>query len=201
MKSYKLIALSALVIALSHGCTTQPVKETPEQKPSYPVSGWGSGRDLMAYDALVLYGRDLIASKPTDIYEWCPSYTPAKAIRFYVALASALTKFESNWKSSVTYTEDFADVKGKPVISRGLAQISIESANSYGCGITDAKQLHDDKTNLECLVRIWNRWIPKDGVIQGGKPKAWLGASRYHSPFRKPERIASMKQQLKGVCQ
>lgn len=194
-----------LMICLISCATLPPAPPEPGySKPvekEYPVNGWGTGRDKMAYDALVQYGRDLIAAKPKDIYEWCPNYTPAKTIRFYISLASALTKYESNWRSSVTYQEAFSDVKGKPVISRGLAQISIESANSYGCGIKDAKELHDDQTNINCLIKIWNRWIVRDNQIGDGiKGDGWRGAERYHSPFRKPDHIAVMRKAVEGVC-
>lgn len=197
----KRLTLLALVLT---ACTTQPVKETPEQKPSYPVSGWGSPLLAEIADfAVIEHGDEMVASTPKDAEQWCKGYGKMDKFqrrRFYASLFGALAKFESNYRDTEKYTEDFSDAKGKPVISRGQLQISQESANSYGCGITNPEMLHDPEVNLRCGVRIASKWVVKDGVIQGGGPKAWKGFARYWSPFRKPERIASMKQQLKGIC-
>ena len=74
------------------------------------------------------------------------------------------------------------------VASMGLLQISKESANGYGCGITKAAQLYKPDTNLECAVKIAERWLNRDKVFFGktvvdGKTK-WLGLGRYWSVAR-----------------
>jgi hypothetical protein len=68
------------------------------------------------------------------------------------------------------------------VISRGLLQISIASAKSYGCPIEKSTDLHNAQINLECGVKIATNWINKDGVFFGGDK---LGIGRYWSVGRK----------------
>lgn len=99
-------------------------------------------------------------------------------------LLSIMAKYESSYKTEESYKEGFSDSQGKAVISRGLFQISQESANqsAYGCKITDAKQLHDPKTNINCAVKILSYQAKKHGVLIDGS-KAGCGA--YWSVCRK----------------
>jgi hypothetical protein len=107
---------------------------------------------------------------------------------------SALTRFESNFDPSVEFTEpNIFNAQGNRVISRGLLQISRESANGYGCGIANEQQLHDPATNLACAVRIMNRLVPRDDVI-GSTASPWRGMAAYWSPFRRPDRRTDMQQ-------
>lgn len=184
-------------------CSTVPKPPEPVTQPDipvkqYPVSGW-QYHDL-ALKLLRTNGRTLLDAKPADGEKWCKSFAAVDKAEFYAHLFAALAKFESGWRDAETYTEDFNDAKGKPVVSRGQLQISQESANSYGCNITDPKQLYDAETNIGCGIKIAARWVNKDGVIQGGVPGAWLGYSRYWSPFRKADRIAAIKDKLSVVC-
>lgn len=128
--------------------------------------------------------------KPADIVQFCPAY-PKLNLRqrsqFWVGLLSAMAKPESNFQPLTRYQEKFRDGKGKPVISRGLLQISQESANQprYSCNITQAEQLHDPAINLNCAVRIMQKWVQTDGQISssdwGTQAK---GAARYWSVLR-----------------
>lgn len=143
---------------------------------------------------------------PKDILYFCPAYPKLHAAerrKFWVGLISAMAKPESNFKPQRFYQEKFRDGKGRPVISRGLLQISIESANQqrYGCDIPYPAKLHDPGINLACGVKILSKWVSTDGVIaKHAQPRVHKGGSRYWSTLR-PQRghlraIADFTRQL-----
>lgn len=151
-----------------------------------------------ALNAVKKYGAELLKAKPIDAKEYGVTVPTAE---FYAELLGALCKFESNYKPEETYEENFKDGKGKPVISRGLLQISIESANGYGAKLKSAEQLHDIDTNLKCGVLIMSKWISKDGRISGKSSStgSWLGMARYWSPFRKSDRVEKMRAAMREI--
>ena len=157
--------------------------------------------------AIANYGQDLLNSTPLDITKYCPRYselTKTQKGDFWVHLISKLAYFESSYKPQTTYTEAFSDNQGNPVVSRGLLQISKESANGshYRCGINTPQELHDSKKNLECGVRILNKWIKDDGLIAGKENNKWRGAARYWSPFRNEEKNSKIMNYTSslGIC-
>lgn len=130
----------------------------------------------------------LLQQIPRDISQFCPKYNHLDNItqtKFWVVLLSAMTKYESNFNPQAQYTEKFKDQSGKLIVSRGLLQISKESANQkrYDCQINDEKDLHNAKTNLTCGIKILSYWVKSDGVIASvnGKNK---GGARYWSVLR-----------------
>lgn len=171
----------------------------PSPTPSAPVSGsakplWESANsDGVNWTAHVMskldtLGVDMVDSLPADFKTFCPKYdklTYTQKKEFFTYLMSAMTKYESTFDPTEFYREAFNDSSGNPVISRGLLQISIESANSYGCGFTNAQQLHDPYLNLNCGMRILNRWIgQRDFRIAGKVNDGWKGGARYWSVLR-----------------
>ena len=147
--------------------------------------------------ALEKYGSNLLNPdldmKKGGYRRYCKRYNSldrTERKQFWLMFISGLSRMESGFRTHVKFTESFTN-KGSDVISRGLLQISIASANqrAYGCGIKRAQDLHDPSTNLNCAVKILNHWIKKDHRIYGFQPKAngkkkWLGAARYWSPIR-----------------
>lgn len=132
-------------------------------------------------------GADILDVIPADAATFCPKYTKltyGERKQVWAYLMSAMVKYESNFKTSTKYQESFDDAHGDPVISRGLLQISIESANSYGCGFRNAEELHDPELNLDCGIRILNRWLDRDGRIAGKVDGGWKGGARYWSVLR-----------------
>lgn len=97
-----------------------------------------------------------------------------------IQLLSIMAKFESSFKPETSFNET-GHLQG--VVSRGLLQISKDSANqsAYGCGITDAKELHDPKVNLECAVKILAYQAKNSGTLMDGKKG---GCSAYWSVCR-----------------
>lgn len=130
----------------------------------------------------------LARQTPNDISQFCPEYVRLDRdtrIMFWVALLSAMAKYESNFDPGLAYTEKFTDGAGEQVVSRGLLQLSIESASQprYDCEIARAVQLHDPAANISCGVNILSTWVRSDGVIafKDGEPR---GGARYWSVLR-----------------
>ena len=132
----------------------------------------------------------LTRAVPSDIKEFCPRYqqlSTKERRKFWVGLLSAMAKPESGFRPEISYQERFKDGKGKRVISRGLLQISIESANQkrYDCDIPHAGLLHDPIVNLSCGVKILAKWVKEDGVIASKvKSGTHKGGRRYWSTLR-----------------
>jgi hypothetical protein len=126
---------------------------------------------------------------PKDIRTFCPAYEGLdadKRSRFWAGLLSAMAKRESGFKPETKYVEpDIVDANSQNVVSRGLLQISMESANqkAYGCGIQQAQDLHEVDVNLNCAARIMRHWVEKDGLIAAASKPA-VGAARYWSVLR-----------------
>lgn len=145
----------------------------------------------------------LLTTLPADIDAFCPGYrtaSPANRRAFYTSMLAELARYESNFEPTTRFQEPtIKDRAGRPVVSRGLLQISQESANGYGCGITSEAQLHDATVNLQCGVRILGKWVVQDQLIAGFSAGAWRGASRYWSPFRDRAKLADMQSALNAL--
>ncbi len=210
MKNNKLLSLIAAVgvSALVVGCSVAPPSGKKEYIAFWEGNTQGAELEYFAKAALNQHGQDLLKAVPDDIETYCPNYyrsTYEQRLDFWAGFISSLSHFESSHQNHVWYQERFNDVQGNPVISRGLLQISIESGNGYGCGLTDQQQLHDPKTNISCGVRILNRWVGQEDKVVSGRGgwwvfgSSWKGAARYWSPFRDPNkrnRIASATRDL-----
>ena len=133
---------------------------------------------------------NLINLIPKDIDKFCPNYQNLNSdekAKFWVGLISIVTKPESNFDPRQTYTEKtIFDKNGKNVVSRGLLQISQESANAYGCNIQQEKDLHKPEINLNCGAKILSKLVTKDQVIgtYGPKTNKSTGGGRYWSVLR-----------------
>lgn len=177
-----------------------PAPPSPQQGKTLVVTDW----PVVAWtewtvEALHEIAPDLLAAHPKDAGEWTSgeTYDP---VQLYSMLLSALAKFESDYATGALYTEKFKDRNGHYVVSRGLLQISLESANgNYAAGLRDEKELHDPRINIRTGVRIMRKLILQDGVISGGSDGAWKGMARYWSPFRKPERVAYLKGRTRSL--
>lgn len=149
--------------------------------------------------ALQDLGKELLSANPEDGASWnsgFSSFSQDQKKAFYVMLLSSMARYESNFKPTERYVENFVDQEGKSVVSRGLLQLSIESVNGYGAGIQKAEELHDPETNLRAAVMILNRWIPKDGVIGNGSN---TGAARYWSVIRKLDTRKKIQEKTRAL--
>lgn len=168
---------------------------------------------------LALTGKDLVASSPDDATLFCPKYktlTAQQKIEFYAQLISKMTQYESGFKpESLMYEcnkkkNPYGSARydsargwcmkgghakdGGYVISRGLIQMSLQSAQGYKCPLTDPSELHDPKKNLNCAIRVLNRFVPSprqyEGAVRGhnriaGKVNgSWKGGAAYWAVLR-----------------
>lgn len=156
-------------------------------------------------------GSGLIAASPSDVAGFCPAYDTLGEEgkrAFWVSLISAMARPESNFNPDVSFNEydnctypgckdDFTTQDGRKVVSRGLLQLSQESANGYhrfGCAIAieDEETLHDPETNLRCGVVILARWVSADSVI-AKETSPYRGGARYWSVLRRPGKITGIQ--------
>ena len=175
----KIIFLLLLLISCTPDVVIQPEK---------PFAGrWNNPAwDSILMEKLDLYGKELLATEPVDL----SGFNGTKVSKeFWANIIIEMAYYESDWKPATSYKESFKDQKGNYVISRGLLQISIESGKGYQCPLKTENDLHDVAINIECGVRILNRWVSRDKRIAGKVDNAWRGASRYWSVMRQEEGV------------
>ncbi len=134
-------------------------------------------------------------SRPKDIESYCSRYLyldSESRVKFWVGLLSVMAEFESDLNPQTRYTETLRDSQNQRVVSRGLLQISIESANQqrYSCKIRAAEDLHDPAINIGCGTKILSSWVARDGVVasSGGEHR---GGARYWSVLRSTNSAAT----------
>jgi hypothetical protein len=150
----------------------------------------------LTFDAIDESGTNLLETLPLDIEEFCPKYfqLPVETRKmFWVYFLSAMSELESGHNPELEYKEKFRNSYGYYVMSRGLLQLSDESARGYGCDISSEADLHDPEVNLSCGVRILDRWIGKDQRIAGKVNGKWQGAARYWSVLRDKRKLEIIK--------
>lgn len=161
--------------------------------PDTVVADWDDKPDGRAWTKIAIRGIErfgvalLTGEDVGDASTYCPRYKRLdlqERGRFWVKLISAMAKKESSFKEGLNYTESFNDNTNTRVVSRGLLQISRESAKSYGCKIEAGVDLLQADFNLPCGIKILNRWVARDSRIGSGKIEAWRGGARYWSVLR-----------------
>lgn len=154
--------------------------------------------DTYLRKALEDHGDDLMNTVPNDITEFANNYqgmTYDERLNFWAYLISIMAEKESSFRPETSYTESFTDSTGNFVVSRGLLQLSIESARGYDCPVSVAEDLHDPELNLICAVKIMRRWVINDGVISGQQASGkWIGGARYWSVLRKENTLNFFKE-------
>jgi hypothetical protein len=133
----------------------------------------------------------MLTLAPADASDFCPTYASLsredrKAV--WVQLISAMAVKESDLDPTQTYVENFKDSSRNQVKSRGLLQLSFESAQAYGCEVNKPEDLHNSALNLRCGVKILDHWISQDGVIASKAKDSWRGGARYWSVLRNPQK-------------
>lgn len=193
-----------LSIILLSGCGTI-IKDIPEGLPhqqDWQWTGVNKKFSLLAEMALESGVISLINQNPSDIKTYCigyPKLAPPQRLQFWGDLLSAISFYESGHNKELKYQEAFNDNSGLRVISRGLLQLSFESAKGYGCSLEKAQQLHNPANNIDCGVRILNRWVLEDGVIStdiGWFKSQWRGGARYWSVLRQPEKLSAIQEKI-----
>lgn len=163
----------------------EPVKEF---KTAFPQQAW-------AEHALKLVEKSkLPQTKVKDPF--CPEMNN----RNWVHLLAAMTRYESNFKPTLTYQEKFKNSKGEFVISTGLLQLSYESSRGYGFPGITTEQLKDPFKNLEVGVAILSKLVAQDGVITSDKAP-WKGGARYWSVLRSTGKVKDVRAFLQPWCE
>lgn len=188
--------------------------DLPHKTGKAPVLAWGKSHP--EWDKALDEGLEQFKSinvNPKDAKVFCPKYNMLPTWErkgVMKQLVSIMAKQESGFKPETSFTECskskstygssgkyFPERKqycipghkldGGVAVSRGLLQISFGSSQSYKCGFTDPKELHDAGKNLQCQLKILDRWIGQDKAFQGRIDGHWAGCARYHSVCRDRE--------------
>lgn len=164
------------------------------------IADWDSSPEATKWSSITIRaietsGLDMVLMKnPDDATSFCPRFknlTYEQRIQFYLMLISSMARYESGFRPHLKYKENFKDREGRAIVSRGLLQLSLESAQGYGCDLEDADDLHDPEKNLRCGVKVLNRWIASDqkigsyGVSPTTGETQHLGGNRYWAVLRK----------------
>lgn len=158
----------------------------------YPARWDGKNPDAVKWTratviAIERYGQKMLDASPSDVASYCPRFPTMgreQKIAFWVHIISAIAEKESNFDPTMSYTETFVNTKGERVVSRGLLQLSLESANLYGCGFATEHDLENPSENLACGVKILNHWVSRESVISSDDESRWHGAARYWGVLR-----------------
>ncbi|NQZ19850.1 MAG: transglycosylase SLT domain-containing protein [Bdellovibrionales bacterium] len=196
---------------IEEGPTIEDIAQ--DENVEWPGFDWdGKNDDSIKWNEYTLtsiesVGQKLIEKRPSDILSFCPNYDNLNVSgkrMFWISLLAAMARFESSFHPETSYQESFTDSSGQRVVSRGLLQLSIESSLGYRCPLDSAQDLHDPQKNLDCSVRIMNRWIDRDGLITGKNSSgSWRGGARYWSVLRKESTLSAIRRTTRGneVCQ
>ena len=186
----------------------------PERARPAVDADWDAEPDAAAWTELTgraidEVGGALIAAEPRDVAQFCPGYASLDADgrrAFWIGLISAMARLESDFDPSVAFDErahcsypgcegDFTTQDGRAVVSRGLLQLSQESANAYrNCSVPPERELelHEPGLNLRCAVVILARWVEGDGQI-GDSERPYRGGARYWSVLRRPANLEAIR--------
>lgn len=194
MKYICFLKVLLLAIFLSSCVTKPPVSQGVGG--DYKARWDGKHQDAKIWTQFIVDNVFKIAPNlrltPDDIGDFCAS-TPTDYKQFWLMLISGMVEKESSHKPQTSYKENFKDRNGRYIVSRGLLQLSIESANGYGCGFKSEQELHDPIRNLECGLKILNKWVGKDKRIAGKVAGRWMGGSKYWSVLRTSKTADIMK--------
>lgn len=215
--------LLALILLLA-GCVTAPIEAPKEESKVEPTPTYSGDFKVASpkfiwtkelVEAIETYGQDMLAANPKDMADYCPNYSSLDKkgkIQMWVMLFSKLAQYESNYNPKTSFYEK--NVDDNPT-SRGLFQMSIASGNgNYKCGIKKEMDLHDPKTNIECLIKAANILVPEGNKFNSPAKKArpasyvggtkigkyWQGLSGYWSPFRRGAQRAEIQKAARSVC-
>lgn len=150
--------------------------------------------------------QDMLNVEFEDASQFCPTFLTLSSkdrAQVYLAILGAMSRFESNHRPQTFFRESFSDSQGRRVVSRGLLQISLESGRGYGCPLRNEEDLHDPLINLDCGLRILNRWVTRDETLSRRDAKGWRGAARYWSVFRRPLILTQIQEMVRQIslCQ
>jgi len=146
---------------------------------SWPNQAWATH----AENEVMAQGLDKL--NPSDAKEFCPN---GMSTRNWVHLMGAMVNYESGFKPTTVYQENFTGRDGKFILSIGLFQVSLSSSNGgYGCGFKDNEDIKNPEKNISCGVKILKKLISQNGRIAGKVNGSWQGGARYFAVLRTPK--------------
>ena len=185
MRSLSVVLLCLFFVSCSKNELPPAPKPAPIQASKPLKFEWGHEyNDWFLVKAIKNHGQALLTKRPKDWKEYIDVWPSSEKelMRFWGNILVKMAYFESKWHGSKSYKENFKDRNGKYIYSRGLFQLSLESGLGYKCPFRNSSDVHVDSKNIECAVRILNRWVDRDGVIAGKNP--WRGGARYWAVLR-----------------
>jgi hypothetical protein len=134
----------------------------------------------------------------SDKADFCPRYEdlkPEQKRDFWSTLLAVMSIYESGIRPGTSYDEGQTDANLDGVVSRGLVQMSYNSAKQKryvdnGCQLESARQLHIPHVNLRCALAAMKTLVKQDGCIACGKKK---GGAKYWSTLRNPYKVKNRK--------
>jgi hypothetical protein len=155
------LTLLALVMAVA----SSPV-EAKAKKVTLPAMRWDAAPRASEWTQNALlqvaeHDAELTHTVPADIEVYCPGYASASKDErraFWVGIMSATAKYESGFNQAAV------GGKGRYV---GLMQISVPTAQHYGCDANSSAELKDGAANLSCAVDIIAPHVAADGMVAG----------------------------------
>lgn len=194
MKHFLLLVAGFFFLACEEKTPSQPAAPRPIPPPPTAVvkfeipgykSEWSAKVKAMLTDArLAQFNR----AQDDFTKRFCPGFKSLSADGQRLAwghLVGAISRFESGYKPATVYRES------NGAMSEGLFQLT------YGDRFCPKKKadgdLHDPLVNIECAMKIMERFLAEDGVVasggytQYGAPAA-KGLARYWSVVRVPDK-------------
>ena len=162
--------------------------EAKAKKVTLPAMRWDAapGASDWTQNALLQvaeHDAELTHTVPADIDAYCPGYASASKDErraFWVGIMSATAKYESGFNQAAI------GGKGRYV---GLMQISVPTAQHYGCDANSTAELKDGAANLSCAVDIIAPHVAADGMVAG---KGNRGIARDWGPWSSAKNRAAM---------
>lgn len=133
-----------------------------------------------------------------DKNSFCPKYDTfdqSEKRDFWATLLGTMAIYESNIRPDVKYDEGQTSTRLAGVTSRGLVQMSYNSAKqkryvANGCRLESPQQLHIPHVNLRCALAALKTLVKADGCLACDENK---GGARYWSTLREPYQVKNRK--------
>lgn len=174
---------------------TQARKSVPVQTPVETSS------DLKALmRTSLLENREVLNSNPKDMHKYCPQYanlSQQERADVWSEIILSMAQSSSNMNSKKVRTEGIKDANGNFVVSRGLLQISAESARGYKCDISHGTELQNDSANIKCGIKIMQKLIARDTEVGSSNRR---GLARYWGTFREPGNVSKLQARVATVA-
>lgn len=140
----------------------------------------------------------------SDTAAFCPKYRSFNSrnrMDFWSVLLASIAIYESNIRPDVSYDEGQSSRELSGVTSRGLIQMSYDSARQSryvenGCRLGRVRDLHDPRSNLRCALALMKTLVKMNNCIACGRKK---GAAKYWSTLRSPYQIRDTRGRVLNI--